>query len=472
MIYRPQSESQVATFSSIQFWITIIVLILAPLFFGSVDLFWVAGWTILLSASALCGVATSMSAAQGRILFGFLAMCGIYALVAMVQITPEVFDQFNDPIWRRADELLGLGAFPRISSRAEIPTIAAGHFLLFATSFINGFCIGISRRNGAKLIWFAQYSILLYAIYGMAALVLTPNMVLWAPKLAYSGSLTATFINHNTAATFVGAGAILWFCSVLSALQSFRFSSLRLLLLTRSNEPLAFRIIARSAAALTCFFALLLTGSRGGLICSCLGLLVAIILMVANRQDPRFWRIVVSGGVALVVTVVLLSRIGRIGSQGLFDDSRWSVYRFCVEAIKQRPFLGAGVGTFADLFPSLRADDFYSWGVWDHAHSTILEIAVEMGIPVAAMVVIAALTSLFFLTRTAVKSKGRSKRSLAAITGIAVLSYLHSMIDFPLQIPGYLIVFAILLGCGLARASSNPSAPGAVRIEHALSTRP
>jgi O-antigen ligase len=201
-------------------------------------------------------------------------------------------------------------------------------------------------------------------------------------------------------------------------------------------------------------------------------LLVAIILMVANRQDPRFWRMVVSGGVALVVTVVLLSRIGRIGSQGLFDDSRWSVYRFCVEAIKQRPFLGAGVGTFADLFPSLRADDFYSWGVWDHAHSTILEIAVEMGIPVAAMVVIAALTSLFFLTRTAVKSKGRSKRSLAAITGIAVLSYLHSMIDFPLQIPGYLIVFAILLGCGLARASSNPSAPGAVRIEHALSTRP
>jgi hypothetical protein len=41
------------------------------------------------------------------------------------------------------------------------------------------------------------------------------------------------------------------------------------------------------------------------------------------------------------------------------------------------------------------------------------------------------------------------------MTGIAVLSYLHSMIDFSLQIPGYLIVFAILLGCGLARASGS-----------------
>jgi O-antigen ligase len=280
-------------------------------------------------------------------------------------------------------------------------------------------------------------------------------MVLWAPKLAYRGSLTATFINHNTAATFVGAGAILWFCFVFSSLQSFQFSSIRLLLLIRSNEHLAFKLIARSVGALTCFLALLLTGSRGGLICSCLGLLVAIFLMAANEQRPRVWHIVISGGVALVATAGLLSRIGRIGSQGLFDDGRWAVYGFCVEAIRQRPLLGAGLGTFGDLFPSLRDNNFSSWGVWDYAHSTILEIAVEMGIPVAAMVVIAAVASLIILARSAAKSEGRSRRSLAAITGIAVLSCLHSMIDFSLQIPGYLVVFSILLGCGLARASST-----------------
>jgi hypothetical protein len=78
-----------------------------------------------------------------------------------------------------------------------------------------------------------------------------------------------------------------------------------------------------------------------------------------------------------------------------------------------------------------------------------------MGIPVAAMVVIAALASVIVLTRGVVKSKGRSRRSLAAITGIAVLGYLHSMIDFSLQIPGYLILFSILLGCGLARATAT-----------------
>jgi O-antigen ligase len=466
MIGRSQLKFPAVTFRSVQLWVTIAVSVLAPLFFGSVDLFWVAIWTILLSISILCGAAGPIGPGQVRILFVFLAVCCIYASVAVVQILPHVIDRFNDPSWQRANDLLGLDVSPRISSRAEIPLDSIGHFLLFVTSFISGFFIGTSRRNSDILVWFVRYSILLYAIYGLAALVITPNMVLWAPKLAYRGSLTATFINHNTAATFVGAGAILWFCFAYASLLSLRFSSIRLLLLTRSNENLAFKIITRSAGALACFFALLLTGSRGGLICSCLGLLVAITLMAANGRKQGFWRVAVSGVVALAIVVVLLGRTGRIGSQGLFDDARWSVYGFCLEAIRQRPLLGAGVGTFADLFPSLRADDFYSWGVWESAHSTILEIAVEMGLPVAATIVIAALASLFILARAAIKSEGRSRRLLAAITGIALLSYLHSTIDFSLQIPGYLILFGTLLGCGLARALATLKDAGIILPRH------
>jgi O-antigen ligase len=160
---------------------------------------------------------------------------------------------------------------------------------------------------------------------------------------------------------------------------------------------------------------------------------------------------------ALALIAGWLSQTGRIGSKGLLDDARWSVYEYCIEAIRQRPLLGAGAGTFADLFPSLRAEGFSGWGVWDYAHSTILEITVEMGIPIAAMVVLAATASLIILVRAALKSKDQSRSSLAAIAGIAILSYLHSIVDFSLQIPGYLIPFAVLLGCGLARATSEPT---------------
>ncbi len=434
MIRRLELKFPVETFRSIQLWVTIAALTLAPLFFGSVDQFWVVVWTILLSIGALLGIDAPMGVGQARILSVFLLLCLAYAIVAIVQVVPHLIDQLNDPIWQRANDLLGLNSLPRISSRVEIPPASIGHFLLLVTSFVGGFFAGVSRRNGDILIVVARYSILAYATYGLVALVLTPNMLLWAPKHAYRDSLTATFVNHNTAATFIGAGTILWFCWACLSLQSFQLSSFRVLLLTPSNEHIAFRFIFRSAAGLACFFALLLTGSRGGLICSCLGLLVAISLMIANRLKPGFWYALGSGTVALAVAAVWLSHTGRIASQGLFDDDRWSVYGFCIEAIRKRPLLGAGAGTFADLFPSLRTEDFNSWGVWDYAHSTILEIAVEMGIPVATMVVIAAAASLFILVRGALKSKDRSRNSLAAIAGIAVLSYLHSMIDFSLQI--------------------------------------
>jgi O-antigen ligase len=445
----------VATFSSIQLWTTIVVLVLAPLFFGSVDLFWIAIWAILLSISALCGVAAPMGIGQSRILFGFLALCGIYALVAIVQILPHVVDQLDDPSWRRANDLLGLNALPRISSRAEIPPPAIGHFLVFATSFISGFCIGTSRRNSEKLVWFAQYSILLYVIYGLVAFVFTPDMLLWTNKVSYRGYLTATFVNHNTAATFAGAGALLWFCLAFSSVQSLRFSTIRMLLMSRTNEALALKIILRSAAALTCLFGLLLTGSRGGLACTAMGLVVAMMLMAANKWKLPLWRMLALAVTAFALTAIWVSSTGRIASQSLIDDNRLSVYYLSLQAISERPLLGAGAGTFPDLFPALRSSDLWTWGVWDYAHSTLLEIAFEMGIPIAAIIAAVAVASVFILARAAASTSERAdRRLLAAITGIATLSYLHSTIDFSLQIPGYYVVFVILLGCGLAKASA------------------
>jgi O-antigen ligase len=459
MIDRLHLKLPGARLRSIQLWLTIAVLVLAPLFFGSVDQVWVAIWTILLSLAALCGAFEPISAAQGRLLAIFLALCGAYVLVAVVQVVPHAIDALNDPVWQRAKDLLGVDLSPRISSRAEISPISIGHFLLMLMSFLNGFFVGASRRNSFTLIRFARYAILFYAIYGLLAFVLTPNMLLWAPRTSYFGAVTATFVNHNTAATFIGAGTILWFCAASLSLQSLPMSSFRLLLLMRSNEAIAFKVVRRFSAGLVCFFALLLTGSRGGLICSSLGLLVAIGLMVASRLKPRLWGALGCGVIALAFVAIWLSKTARIGTEGAFDDARWSVYQLCIEAIGRRPLLGAGVGTFGDLFPSLRGADMVGWGVWDYAHSTILEIAVEMGIPIAAMVVIAAAASLIIIGGAAIRSTDRTRSTLAAITGIAVLSYLHTTIDFSLQIPGYLIVFGILLGCGLAGASAEAKVP-------------
>jgi O-antigen ligase len=450
----------------LQFWITITVLVMAPLFFGSVGLLWVAIWTVALSVGVVCGLGFPMEPAQTRILLAFCAALGLYGAVSVLQVAPDVIPGLSDGIWRKSSDLLSTDLRPRISSRAQIPPIAIGHGLLFAVSFISGFCVCTSRKGADNLFRFTRLSILAYAIYGVLAFLLAPNYLLWSEKTAYLGLLTGTFVNHNTAATFFGAGGILWCCSAYFAAREIRVSSARTFLLSRSNERMIVKLIARGAGALVCMVALLQTASRGGIICSFAGLFVAIMLLLLKERAAKFWTMSLISSGAVVVIAAVLSRTGRIGSQGLLDQGRWSVYARVLDAIKQRPLLGFGLGTFSDQFPSLRSSDLPSWGIWDYAHSTMLEIAFEMGAPIAVVILVAAVLSILILASAALTSNGHDRLLASAVSGIAVLTYSHALIDFSLQIPGYSIVFAILLGGGLARACSRDSLPSMIRPQH------
>lgn len=462
------------TLRSIQLWATTFVLVLAPLAFGSVDQFWIAVWIIVLSITTILGASVPLNLVQARLVWAFLGLCLIYAIVAVIQVVPQLFVSLDDPIWQRANGVLGTHVEPRISSTTEIPPLAIGHFWLTVTAFLSGFFAGTSRRGVSRINSAARTAILIYALYGLVALAITPNLILWVPKAAYRGSLTATFVNKNTAAAFFGCGAILWSCWTYSAVQSIEKSSLRALLLNSLNEQVAISLILRASAALTCLFALLLTNSRGGLISSSVGLLVAIGVLEIRRFKRRTgYAFALSIG-ALIALAVWLTQMGRIASEGVIDDGRWQVYGLVAEAIGRRPWLGAGAGSFELLFPSLRTTDLSNWGIWDYAHSTIVEIAFEMGLPVAGMVVLAALASIYFPVRRALDASQGHRVSLAAIAGIAVMTYLHSLIDFSLQIPGYAIPFGILIGCGLAdaaadRSSRRRTSPVATNDEGAMS---
>ena len=270
-------------FRSIQLWATASVLVLAPLFFGSVDQFWIAVWIIVLSMTTTLSVSIPLNIVQTRVLWAFLSVCSIYAAVAVIQVVPNLFAGLNDSIWQRTNDTLGTQLEPRISGIAEIPPLAIGPFLLAVTSVLSGFFAGAGKHGIGRIIFTARTAILIYAVFGLVALAVTPNLLLWAPKLAYRGSLTATFVNKNTAAAFFGCGAILWACGTYFAVQSLEKSSLRVLLLNSLNERVAISLILRASAALTCFFALLLTNSRGGLIASSVGLLVALGILEADR---------------------------------------------------------------------------------------------------------------------------------------------------------------------------------------------
>ena len=90
-------------------------------------------------------------------------------------------------------------------------------------------------------------------------------------------------------------------------------------------------------------------------------------------------------------------------------------------------------------------------GVWDLAHSTPLELAADLGLPLATVIGLAWIVILGVLIRGALRRRRDGIVPLAALA-VALIGLLHSMVDFSLQIPGYAIVAFAVVGVGLGQS--------------------
>ena len=134
-----------------------------------------------------------------------------------------------------------------------------------------------------------------------------------------------------------------------------------------------------------------MTGSRAGVLLSLLALVVAFIAFF-RRHLPRRAGIAgaLAGGAAVALVLLQLMGAGvsaRFDLEGLADEGRLETYKATLRMIADHPWLGTGQGTFAYAFPAYRSPNVSLWGVWDMAHNTLLEIAADMGVPLAALVV-------------------------------------------------------------------------------------
>ena len=91
------------------------------------------------------------------------------------------------------------------------------------------------------------------------------------------------------------------------------------------------------------------------------------------------------------------------------------------------------------------------FGIYDRAHSTLLELAAEAGVPLASLVVIGWMIGLGVLVH-GVRFRRRDRIIPAAALAVAALAGLHSFVDFSLQIPGFAIVAFGLFGAGVAQS--------------------
>jgi O-antigen ligase len=200
-----------------------------------------------------------------------------------------------------------------------------------------------------------------------------------------------------------------------------------------------------------------MTQSRGGIGATLVAISLIILLFFVrglSKHSVRIYCLLFTTFILALIAALPWTGIGfRLSQAGLVDLGRREAYAAVVAALREAPVFGTGLGTFRDVLPMFRQGSD-TLGVWGEAHSSPLQFALEMGLPLTLVAAGVAFYVAVALLRGFFK---RRRYPELPLCGLAVLTVgaVHSFVDFSLQIPGYAIPWAGLIAIGLAQSKSR-----------------
>lgn len=184
------------------------------------------------------------------------------------------------------------------------------------------------------------------------------------------------------------------------------------------------------------------------------GLLAGLVpaALVLARRAPR--RHVVTAAVVLAIAALAIAAF-RVGPLLDIDDPRHPLaerignWRGALVLAERLPFAGQGLGAFRSLYPGvMRAGDVET----AYAHNSWLQLALEGGIPMLALLVAAA----WWLVRRARRpGEGASLWLFGGTLAFAA----HNLVDFTAYLPGVVVPAAVLAAFAATAARAEPNEP-------------
>ncbi|MDB5525917.1 MAG: Lipid core -O-antigen ligase [Rhizobium sp.] len=408
-----------------------------------------------------------------------LSVALVIGLWIVIQASSIAGNPFANPIWADAERFYG----PMAQSISVSPgdtfqgLIAA---LLPFSAFMTVLLIFQNDKDAVNLIRFFVVSGCAICVVALLQFLLFPGMLLFVPKKFYLDSLTAVFVNRNTAATYLAMVMIFSGGLAFHSLQNAGFVSFIRFLINsnhktrRSDALLVIFYVTTFALALT---ALMLTKSRAGIAAGITGSCVTgMILAYYGGQSathsyhrgfsrPRtslIARLMRVGLVLLAMMSVGLvfggQAIVRAGVQGT-GDVRFCFLPTLIDMTRDNWLVGTGFGTFRDVFPAYRDPACGGFELFlSLAHNFYLEGWISLGLPfvITALIVVAALIHNLFI---GLRERRRYRWIPAAGLGVLTLHLLHNSVDFSIQNPGVGVMFAALMAATvvIARGRSTKS---------------
>ena len=421
----------------------------------------------VLAVLVACGVGTSkgfeVSQAERKPLLALVACFALFVLFGLFQMSTMAPSPTTAWLYEAAARLLG-------SAHAPVPDLAidaARNTLLKCLScgaiFLMARALCRDRdRARLLLVMFVAGAILVVA-YGVLMQATTHSCYLgsYLKKVgAYQSTdhcvMSGTFVSSNSFGCYCGMGMVAAMALIFAGRR--RKGDMPYGYDEDDEEGIVASLtgfrVTMLAVCLLLLGGLLYSASRAGLAATLASAaaLAAMMLRGRWRSRPDLVRVFVAISVVVGIIVLVIDGNTIVDKAIRASDGgdRMQIWRASLQAVLMSPWLGWGLGSYADIYAIVQpmrvpiANDL--------AHSTPLETLVEVGVPMAlvgfAIVLIPWGVSLYgALTRR------RAHRYLpGAAFAVAAVPILHSVVDFSLQMPAIGFVVSALLGMGWAQA--------------------
>src|SRR5215831_3558444 len=239
----------------------------------------------------------------------------------------------HHPIWQMTADALDKPIDGSISVNRDLTSLALLRLVTAASVFWIAIQLCRDAAQANVLLWSVAALGCAYAGYGLFAFALTPGRVLWWENSYSRGFVTSTFINPNSFVAYAGMSFVV-ICGLILRLYRHEFATVggsNRFRVATFIEVTGQKGAALLGGALVILVALLLSGSRGGIVSTALGLFVlgALTLRLRRRQFAEQREAIIVFGALLVAAAFLVFGdlvVGKITQQGFGDEGRMAAY--------------------------------------------------------------------------------------------------------------------------------------------------
>jgi O-antigen ligase len=308
---------------------------------------------------------------------------------------------------------------------------------------------GHSNKDLIRLIPIIMLVAIGESLYGMLEFFSGHRYILYLDGSSLISSVTGTFINRNY---FAGYLSMVIPLSVGYLFSRESYQKGRFLGWRHRISSLDGKTFLITFGIILMILGLIFSASRMGIVSLLLSFSLISLLFGKSQKGQRFSKTtVLIFGLALLwaVWIGLDAVIGRFFTVSESFEDRWMFWVNTYHIFKDFPLIGSGLGTFIHIFPMYRS--FHIQGLVTHAENDFLQLASEVGIIGAGLLLI---LLLFFFYKTIFGIRLLSHREseryigIGGLVGIVALMF-HSLVERNIQVPAnaflYTFIWALIL---------------------------